>query len=696
MTTLAEHMIVAGAENRPPMLVKSMYNSWQSRMFLYINGKKNDRMMIESIKNGPFVYPTIEEDVKIREKEYAELTEQEKLQDDCDVQATNILSSIPQQAHSSQPYLPTYEAPHQPQPYQHAFYTQLNHTPPLVPQNAYHTPLISQKQQVEFPQLDSGLVVLSFLLGDDPVACLNKAMAFMSTVMASSFPLTNNQLITSSNPRNQATIQDGRVTVQQVQGRQSQSFAGTENKGNAISSRGNNVAGQARAQGSGQELDEEQLVFLADPGVADAKAVLMANLSSYNSDVLSEMSNHVINWDKVNQETKNVNESLTAELERYKERVKTFEQRLNIDLSSREKFIDSQMDDMIWNSNALKKEIDSLKQTLSKHVKEKESSLNNQNAPEILEFFKINEWQAKLDAKDVSIAKLKQHIENLKGKNVVEKDATPNNAKVIAPRMFKLDLEPLSPKVLNNRDAHIDYLKHSQKQDDTLREIVEHARELRPLDSDLDSACKHVQRIQEVLVYVTATCPSLSMPSEKLVVVTALNKKKKVRFAKPTTSSRMKSSTSASRSQPSGNTNKNRISRPTSSNQKNKVEDHPRSVKSNSNKTNHVIEPVCNANVKHSMLNANSELVCATRNECMFVAIHDLCVLDLVNDVNVRSKSKSAKSSKKKKTWKPTGKVFTDIGYRWKPTGHTFTIDGNTCPLTRITSTKVVPVDPTP
>ncbi|GJR65134.1 hypothetical protein Tco_0011199 [Tanacetum coccineum] len=41
--------------------------------------------------------------------------------------------------------------------------------------------------------------------------------------------------------------------------------------------------------------------------------------------------------------------------------------------------------------------------------------------------------------------------------------------------------------------------------------------------------------------------------------------------------------------------------------------------------------------------------------------------------------------------WKPTGKVYTNVGYRWKPTGRIFTIDGNTCPLTRIISTKVVP-----
>ncbi|GJY53622.1 hypothetical protein Tco_0445286 [Tanacetum coccineum] len=100
--------------------------------------------------------------------------------------------------------------------------------------------------------------------------------------------------------------------------------------------------------------------------------------------------------------------------------------------------------------------------------------LNNKDAHENLEFFIMNEWQAKLDVKYVSIVKLKKHIKNLKGKNVVEKDATPSNAKVIAQGMCKLDLEPLSPNVLKNRDAHIDYIKHSQEHADMLRELVEH------------------------------------------------------------------------------------------------------------------------------------------------------------------------------------------------------------------------------
>ncbi|GJW21847.1 hypothetical protein Tco_0032469 [Tanacetum coccineum] len=71
MNTLAEHMIVVGVDNRPPMLEKSMYNSWQSQ--------------------GPLVYPTIEENGNTRPKKHAELSEDEKLQDDCDLRAKNIV-----------------------------------------------------------------------------------------------------------------------------------------------------------------------------------------------------------------------------------------------------------------------------------------------------------------------------------------------------------------------------------------------------------------------------------------------------------------------------------------------------------------------------------------------------------------------------------------------------------------------------
>ncbi|GJX70992.1 hypothetical protein Tco_0308163 [Tanacetum coccineum] len=105
--------------------------------------------------------------------------------------------------------------------------------------------LVTQQSQDEFPQLDPGLAILMFQQGEYPIECINKAMAFLSAV-ASRFPPSNNQLRTSSNPRNQATIQDGRVTVQQVQGRQNQSYNGTGNKGIATTSKGNVGAGKPK------------------------------------------------------------------------------------------------------------------------------------------------------------------------------------------------------------------------------------------------------------------------------------------------------------------------------------------------------------------------------------------------------------------------------------------------------------------
>ncbi|GKD61077.1 hypothetical protein Tco_1298586 [Tanacetum coccineum] len=151
----------------------------------------------------------------------------------------------------------------------------------------------------ESPFMDLRFAVPVFSLRDDPIACLNKAMAFLIVVASSRFPSINNQLRTSSNPRNQATIQDGRVTVQQVQGRQGQSFLGIAYNGNATSSGGNNARGQARV------------------------------VKCYNCQ----------------------------------------------DLSSHEKMIDSQMDDMIKEKLALKEQIDSLEKNFSKQIKEKESLL---------------------------------------------------------------------------------------------------------------------------------------------------------------------------------------------------------------------------------------------------------------------------------------------------------------------------------
>ncbi|GJZ18931.1 hypothetical protein Tco_0555521 [Tanacetum coccineum] len=89
--TLAEYMILSGADNHPPMLDKDLYDSWKSRMELYMQNREHERMILESVEHGPLIWPTVEENGVIRTKKYAELSAAEKIQADCDMKATNII-----------------------------------------------------------------------------------------------------------------------------------------------------------------------------------------------------------------------------------------------------------------------------------------------------------------------------------------------------------------------------------------------------------------------------------------------------------------------------------------------------------------------------------------------------------------------------------------------------------------------------
>ncbi|GJR58407.1 hypothetical protein Tco_1500569 [Tanacetum coccineum] len=91
MSSLAEFAILNGADNRPPMLDKLMYDSWKSRMELYMENHENGYLILESIRNGPLVWPMIEENGEMRRKRVPELSAPEKLQYEADVKATNII-----------------------------------------------------------------------------------------------------------------------------------------------------------------------------------------------------------------------------------------------------------------------------------------------------------------------------------------------------------------------------------------------------------------------------------------------------------------------------------------------------------------------------------------------------------------------------------------------------------------------------
>nr|GEU68630.1 retrovirus-related Pol polyprotein from transposon TNT 1-94 [Tanacetum cinerariifolium] len=319
-------------------------------------------------------------------------------------------------------------------------------------------------------------------------------MAFLTTVASLRFPSTNNHLITSSNLRNQDTIQHGRVTVQQVQGRRGQSYASNSYKGNATSSRGNNAGGKervvkcynyqgkghmarqctqpkrprnvawfkekamlAKAQEAGQILDEEQLAFLADPGIPDrkaiqttilniavfqtedldaydsdcddvpnAKVVLMANLSNYGSDVISEKAQQikptlydggVISSQHVASPVIDDEETLILE-ELQTSHPNTNQSALSRVIIEAFKELPKITPDAItegeWGLEQTKvvflKEIILFLKTLKdifivfdKDLLNEDSLSNNQNALEIPEYFENNDLKAQLQAKDTAI-----------------------------------------------------------------------------------------------------------------------------------------------------------------------------------------------------------------------------------------------------------------------------------------------------
>ncbi|GJT52219.1 hypothetical protein Tco_0853513 [Tanacetum coccineum] len=295
-------------------------------------------MILESVENGPLIWPTIEENGVTRPKKYIELSATKAIQADCDIKATNIilqrlppevyalerecklydefdkfaykkgetlcdfylrfslllndmniynmkleqfqvntkfLNTLPlewskfvtdvklvldlhttnndqfhaylgqHEFHANEDRLmhernsdplalsPKYGSPYQSQKYlTHQSSTPLAITYPsndyqssvhhnvyspssYIPQLEY-APTVNRQPELTQPDLD--LIIPVFQKGDDPIDATNHMMSFLTVVVTSLYPTTNNQLRNSSNPRQQAIIKDGRVTLQPIQG----------------------------------------------------------------------------------------------------------------------------------------------------------------------------------------------------------------------------------------------------------------------------------------------------------------------------------------------------------------------------------------------------------------------------------------------------------------------------------------------
>nr|GEY02450.1 retrovirus-related Pol polyprotein from transposon TNT 1-94 [Tanacetum cinerariifolium] len=213
--------------------------------------KQHGRMILESVENGPLIWPSIEKNGVTRPKKYSELSAMEAIQADCGVKK-----------------------------------------------------------------------------GDDPINAINHMISFL-TAIVTWYPTTNNQLRNSSNPRQQATINNGRETLQPIQGRHTSLVAGTS-RTYTPGANGNNSRKQrtviyynckkeghmskhytklkrkrddswfkdkvllVQAQANSQILHEEELAFLADLRIEEAQPTQTVGISHKTSVARSPRQNGVI------------------------------------------------------------------------------------------------------------------------------------------------------------------------------------------------------------------------------------------------------------------------------------------------------------------------------------------------------------------------------------------------------------------
>ncbi|GJR05589.1 ribonuclease H-like domain-containing protein [Tanacetum coccineum] len=161
---------------------------------------------------------------------------------------------------------------------------------PSIPQLEYAPTVNQQPHQSEFPQLDSGLTVPVFKQGDDHIDAINHMIPFLSVVITSRYPTTNNQLRNSSNPRQQATINNRRVTLQPVQGHMSKQCTKPKRKQDDSWFK-DKVLPIVITHNVAYQVDDLDAYDSDCEELNTAQVALMANLSHYSSDVLAEVHN---------------------------------------------------------------------------------------------------------------------------------------------------------------------------------------------------------------------------------------------------------------------------------------------------------------------------------------------------------------------------------------------------------------------
>nr|GEU33673.1 hypothetical protein [Tanacetum cinerariifolium] len=402
-------------------------------------------MILESVENGPLIWPSIEENRVTRPKKYSELSATEAIQSDCDVKATNIiLQGLPSEVYA------------------------------LVSNHKVAKELWERIQLLIFLTLppEWSKIVTDFkVVRDLHTTNVDQLHAYLGK---HEFHANEEELAFLADPR----IAEAQPTQTIITP---------------------NTAYQA------DDLD----AYDSDcDEINTAKVALMENLSHYGLDDLAEVHNH----DNVNHNL--INQAVQA--------MPLFEQLNIVNQSETEitsdsniipysQYVSESQQAAVQNSNSPAQQ-DTL--ILSNYPEPTPSTRPTQvevskELPKVsmvnTSLKKLKHHLASFDVvvkertiataitegtlqeKVLVITALKDNLKKLKGKSIVDEASISH---FIDPKMMKVDVAPLAPKLRNNRTVHSNYLKHTQEETVTLREIVEHERLLNLLNTSLDQASR--------------------------------------------------------------------------------------------------------------------------------------------------------------------------------------------------------------
>nr|GEV15784.1 hypothetical protein [Tanacetum cinerariifolium] len=527
--------------------------------------------------------------------------------------------------------------------------------------------LLTVYQQSEFSSPDTGLVVPVFQKGDDHIDTINHMKSFLTLVVTSRYPSTNNQLRTSSNPRQQATINNGR-------GEGHMSKQCTKPKRRRDEQWFKDKVLLVQAQANGQVLLEEELEFLADPCIAEtlstqyavtnnaayqaddldaynsdcdklnsAKIALMTNLSHYRFDNLAEIQNQDNVYNNVlYQEVQETSTSKQEDVMLAEESRSKMIQKQNEPIMSEKKVNTKPVDYAALNQ--LSKDFEtrflpqaelSAKQAFCSRYSVQPEELNlsrnnsfsKQSAPTFDQLFEINDLKAQSQEKDTVIVKLKERLKSLSGN--VQDGKIKRELKEI--ETINIELDNRVTKLV----AENEHLKQTYKQ---LYDLIKSSRVRSKEQCD-----NLIKQVNLKSVEVSDLNASLQ---EKVLVITALKE----------TLSKLKGKAIVNEVVPLHSIDPE-IQRAPSKAKKNKLEDHQRKVSPSLNKRKSVVDTKAISSVK---LNVNADLKCATCNGCLLSDIQDSCVLAYINSVNASLKSKSEKKPVIEKYVTPPDGAWTD------------------------------------